>query len=378
MPGLSPSERALLSLLCAPTEPLPEPADWAEVAALAERLWLQPRLVVRTALHPQIPAELRHRWQAARRSTAARNLLFQHEEANLLRRLHQAGIEAIPLKGTSLACLLGDPAARPVTDIDLGVRAADVARAAQSLLVAGYSVALPVALLAHPRFLASTDEFTSEVKCALQVAGSPLLVELHWKWLPLPEPQVWRSLRSYAPSGVRSLGPEHYFLFLCSHAAGGNWAGLRWLCDIAEFLQSQGEAIDPSLCMRYARNAGLLCAAGVALELLDALLGFRFPPLEPLRNPRVASLAARYLRRPFQPFLTGTAPGIHRERLRLQDGPAHRLAYAARLLRPTFQEWVDRSGHLRSAGAAWTLRLARLGRMGLTGAAPAPVAEKST
>ncbi len=378
VPGLSAAERALLSLLGSPTESLPEPADWAAIDALAERLWLQPRLAARAADHPQVPPELRDRWLAARRSTAARNLLFQHEEANLLRRLHAAGVEAIPLKGTSLARLLGDVAARPVTDIDLGLRAADVARAAQSLLDAGYSVALPIALLAHPPFLGGTDEFTSEVKCTLDLAGTPLLVELHWKWLPLPEPEVWRSLHSYAPSGVRSLGPEHYFLFLCSHAAGGNWAGLRWLCDIAEFLQSHGEAIDPSVCMRCARAAGLRRAAGVALELLDVLLGFRFAPLEPLRDPRVAALAARCLRSPFRPFLTGSVPAIHRDRLRLQDGPARRLAYVARLLRPTFQEWTGGSGNLRSAAAAWTLRFARLGRMGWAGAGTPAVAEKST
>ena len=374
---LSPSQRTLLSLLAShATGPFAAQPDWAELAALAQRLWLEPRLAARVADDPRIPTELRARWLDARRSTAARNLLFQSEEKRLLEALAQAGMEAVPLKGTSLARILGDPAARPVTDIDLGVRVADVGRAAQALRDDGYQVALPDALLRRPQFLASTDEYTSEIKCARDRAGSRLVVEVHWKWLPLPEELIWSSLRVYEPAGVRTLSVEQYFLFLCSHAAGGGWAGLRWLCDICEWLAALGSSMDTALCLWLARQAGLRRAAGITLALLDDFFAFRLPGLEPLRDGRARREAKRYHLRPFQPFLTGTVTGIHRDRLRIQDDTARRVAYAARLLLPTFQEWLDHDGRLRPAAAAWALRAGRLAKLSFAAVRPStPSAE---
>lgn len=361
----------MLSLLSGSTSAPAEQADWPQLASLAARLWLEPRLAVRASENPQVPAALRQHWTAVRRSTAARNLLFQHEEENLLRALQQAGVEAIPLKGTSLARLLGDPAARPVTDIDLGLRAHDVARAAAVLGDAGYSISLPASLLAHRRFLAGTDEHTSEVKCVREWAGSQLAVELHWKWLPLAEPEVWRSVQTHSPSGVRTLCLEHYFLFLCCHAAGGSWAGLRWLCDIAEFLTVLGHRMDAGQCIRLAEMAGLRRATGITLALLDDFFGVRFAGLEPLRDAHACRIALRLHLRPFQPFLSGTVAGIHGHRLQVQDSAARRIAYSARLLRPTFQEWADPAGRLRPAAAAWGLRFARLAKLSVAAARPA-------
>lgn len=368
---LGAAERILLSLLTSSdVRQVPTPGDWAAVAALAENLGLAPRLAGRVAHNPSVPPELRAGWLESRRFTAARNLLFQCEEQKLLRALQHANVQAIPLKGTSLALILGDPAARPVADIDLGVRAADLARAAQVLREAGYAVALPAVLLAHRQFLTGTDEYTSEVKCLRDCSAVRVAVELHWKWLPLPEQEIWASLHLYQPSGVLTLSVELYFLFLCSHAAGGGWAGLRWLCDIAEFLAAHGAHLDPELCTRLACRAGLQRAVGITLALLQELFGFHFTALEPLCDAE-AKLAARWFRlRPFQPFVAGTVVGIHRDRLRIQDGPARRLTYLARRLRPTFQEWVDASGELRSAPAAWALRITRLAGMSITAADP--------
>jgi len=365
----------VLSLLSGSAGVPQSQADWSAVAALASRLWLEPRLAARVADNAHVPAELRHRWLHARRSTAARNLLFQNEEENLLRALQQAGVEAIPLKGTSLARILGDPAVRPVTDIDLGVRAPDVTRAADVLRDAGYALSLPSPLLGHAAFLTGTDEHTSEVKCRREWAGSQLAVELHWKWLPLPEAEVWDALQTYSPSGISTLGVEHYFLFLCSHAAGGSWAGLRWLCDIAEFLAVLGSGMDALRCLHLARRAGLRRAVGITLELIQRLFGVRFDKLDSLRDARACSVAQRYLRRPFDPFLSGSVAGIHRERLRVLDGTSRRAAYIARLLRPTFQEWTDSEGRLRPATSAWALRLTRLTKIFLPATRPRPAPE---
>lgn len=370
-----PPARALLALLSGRDDAGDSAVDWNAVASLATRLWLEPRLAVRAAGKPHVPPAIREQWRAARRATAARNLLFQREEENVLRQLQCAGVDALPLKGTSLARLLGDLASRPVTDIDLAIRAQDVAPAAAWLQRLGYSIRLPAALLSHRAFLAGTDAHTSEVTCSRPEAGTVLPLELHWKCLSLPEEEIWRSVQTYVPAGVRTLGLEHYFLFLCAHAADGGWSGLRWLCDLAEFLPLLGQRLDAARCVRLAGRAGLRRAAGVTLELLDAFFDVRHAGLQPLRDAHSRRLALRFCCRPFQPFLQGTPASIHRDRLRVQDSAARRAAYLARLLRPTFQEWSDSRGRLRPALSAWALRFTRLAGMTLAAARPAPRTE---
>lgn len=366
-----PAARTLLALLRGQDHTGDAAADEIALAGLAARLWLEPRLAVRAAGNRRVPPAIHQRWRDARCATAARNMLFQREEENLLRALQRAGVEAVPLKGTSLARLLGDLASRPVTDIDLAIRAQDVARAGEALQRLGYAIRLPAALLSHRRFLAGTDAHTSEVTCSREEAGTVLALELHWKCLSLPEEEVWRGVQTYSPSGVRTLGLEHYFLFLCAHAADGGWAGLRWLCDLAEFLAMLGHRLDAARCVQLAGRAGLRRAVGVTLELLDAFFDVRHGGLEPLRDTHSRRLAHYFCRRPFQPFLQGTPASIHRDRLRVQDSAARRAAYLARLLRPTFQEWADSQGQLRPVLSAWALRFTRLAGQTLAAARPA-------
>jgi hypothetical protein len=361
---LTPAQRTLLDLVnplgC--REPHPD-TNWAELEEMVNRLWLGPRLGMRFGQHPpsRIPPALVEHWRAARRAAAAWNLLLASEETRLLETLAAAGVEAIPLKGVSLARILhGDPAARFVADIDLGVRLENTARAAQALREAGYSVALPPALLAHGAFLRSTDEYTSEVKAVREQSGAEVLVELHWKWLPHDESRVWSSLHRYEPAGVRTLAPEMYFHFLCSHVAGGGWHGLRWLLDVGDYLVRFDSRMDTAHCLRLAREGRMTHRVGVTLALLDLLWGIRNTGLDRLRDAAAIRQANRHLARPFSPFLAGSVAAIHRDRLRLQDNPWQGLHYLGRLAFPTFQEWVAPHGRLRPSPAAWALRAGRL------------------
>jgi len=367
MDGLQPVHRTLLALLrpssAAPTQ-IPPDADWPELGNVVDRLWLGARLAHRFASEQRVPLNLRRWWMQARLATAAHNLLLENEEAGLREELVRAGVDVIPLKGTSLARILyGDAAARPSNDIDLGVRSANVARAAGVLRGAGYEVRLPSALLARRAFLQGTDEHTSEVKCTRKVAGADVVVELHWKWLRLPESLVWSSLTQYDQAGVRTLCPEHYFLFLCAHVAGGGWAGLRWLCDIADFLTMFAGRMDGARCRELARQAALRRAVGITLVLIEDFFGIRYRALDSLASETARRTARRYCLRPFQPFLAGTPSGIHRARVAIQDNAWRRAQYLARLLRPTHLEWLNPNGDTRPAACAWAVRAGRLARM---------------
>ncbi len=367
---LTATQRTLLSLVnpLGSEEPLCD-VNWTELRGTADRLWLGPRLGFQFSDHapPEIPLSLLEHWRAARRGAAAWNLLLAGKEGRVREALAAAGVEAIPLKGVSLARILhGDPAARSVGDVDLGVRPSTVARAAEVLAQIGYSVALPPSLLARRAFLRSTDEYTSEVKAACEQSGVDLLVELHWKWMPHGEDAVWSSLHLYQPAGVRTLAPEMYLLFLCSHVAGGGWHGMRWLLDVGDFLVRFGPILDAAACLRRAQQGRMTRAVGITLAFLNLYWGIRHPGLDKLRDAAAVRQAGHYRARPFTPFLTGSVASIHRDRLRLQDNAWQGLRYLGRLAFPTYQEWVTAHGQLRAAPAAWVLRAARLASLGAT------------
>lgn len=364
--GLTATQQTLLALLspAATSIPIADNTDWEELQLLADRLWLGARLAGLVTSQQRIPESLRKHWMQARTATLARNLFLQSEETRLRELLVKAGVEAIPLKGTSLARILtGDLAARPVTDIDLGLRSADMARSAAVLRSAGYEVLLPEALLARRSFLNGTDEHTSEVKCTRNAAGMDVVVELHWKWMPLPERVIWSSLKDYHQAGVRTLCPEQYLLFLCSHLAGGGWAGLRWLCDVADFLTTLAPQMDAARFIGLARQARLRRAVGITLALVDDFFTMRHSAFDLLLDAAARRAAQPYRLRPFQPFLTGTRAGIHRDRLRIQDNTWQRTCYAGRLLRPTHLEWLTQQGSVRPAALAWAVRAGRLAQL---------------
>lgn len=370
---LSPAQLSLLTLLASPRGSLlvcSTNLDWAGATSLAARLGCLPRLA---AVHLEaicgdapaaVPEEIIAQWIEARHSTAARNLLLAHEEQALLDEFAAAEIPAMPLKGVSLARILhSDPAARAAIDIDFAIHPAHIAAAADILRARGYFVRLPAELLRHTRFVRSVAAKNAEATAVREHAGMELLVELHWKILPLPDEEVWRSLHHYEAAGVRALPPDLYFLFLCEHLAGHGWGGLRWLCDAGDFLLRFAGEMDAARILRTAAIAGLRRATGVTLELLDAYFGVTWSALDPLRDSAARRHAARFLQRPLQGEPAHGIAAHHREQLGLQDSFAPRMKYLWRLAHPTHVEWLDtRNGQLRihSAPAAWARRAARL------------------
>ncbi len=314
------------------------------------------------------------------RAAAANSLLLKTEEARLLVALRQAGIEAIAVKGTSLARLLSrDATSRFCGDVDLVVREADVFKAGEVLHAAGYESRLWPRLLTHPPFLRDADEHTSEVVYLRRFAGASVLVELHWRPLHLPGLLLWNSMESYeVESGsapIRTLDPAMYLLLLCGHVSGHGWAGLRWLCDVADFLVRFEGRIEPSRFLKLCDLAGLRRRAGTTFALLEAYFGIRWAAAEKLSSSRVRRDARRYFRRPLAPVAPAQPAAVHWERIRLQDSALRRMRYLLWLLRPTHTEWVKQ---IRSEGQVqyalrpgWSAYLVRLTRLlGMIGPIP--------
>jgi hypothetical protein len=371
----NPAQRTLVSLASPVGEPVVAPGtDWVELDRLVTALGLTERL----GFHRErlvaagVPDAWVERWSRVQQARAVANLSLVEEEARLLELFRNAGIEALQVKGVSLARILfGDPGARLVTDTDLGLRRAQVARAGALLEERGYRTRMPRALLEEEAFLRGGDEHSSEAVYARETAGGEWLVELHWNVLPLSEPALWASAFDYSAGAgplVHSLSPELYFAYLCGHAAGHRCGSLRWLCDVADFLERFSGRMDVPLLRRHCAAAGLRRRVRVVLTLLDAYFGLWWAAAGEWGDAGDDFRAEALLLRPLVPAMEANLSATHRERLGLLDNRWERVRYLARLMRPTHVEWQDKKGRVRSRPAAWAVRAGRLARLVLAGA----------
>ena len=136
-----PALRRILLDLTGPDAPVPvlDAGSWAELDRIAEQHRLQPLLHSLHRGDPVLPPEIAASWQTAHRYFAMRAMIQRSELAATCAILAEAGIPAVALKGAWLAArAYPDPALRPMRDIDLLVPQADIGRAFDALLGAGY------------------------------------------------------------------------------------------------------------------------------------------------------------------------------------------------------------------------------------------------
>lgn len=169
-------------------------------------------------------------------ANAIRNQLLSQELAHLLRRLSDARILAIPLKGIALAeSLYGDPATRVSTDIDLLVPPPQRDDAIEIIRAAGYRDVFDDSFfrkidLRYGRHYAFRRDYT----------GCSTDVELHWRLIQHSSQDqdavadLWAEAQPRQCFGAPAhcLSPEWEFLYLAIHAADHGWQGLKWLVDL--------------------------------------------------------------------------------------------------------------------------------------------------
>ena len=183
-----------------------------------------------------VPDVVQTELKGAYLANALRNQLLAEELTSLLHLLSNAGIPAIPLKGVPLAeSLYGDPATRVCADIDLLVPPAQLHRAIEVILSAGYPDVFRNAFfrnlaLRHGRHYAFQRDH----------AGRSTVVELHWRLVQHSSrnddvvTDLWAEARPTHSCGAPAyaFSPEWEFLYLAVHAADHRWQGLKWLVDL--------------------------------------------------------------------------------------------------------------------------------------------------
>ena len=116
-------------------------ADWATLSLLAERHRLEPLLYAERHAAPGLPGAVAAGWRQAYRRSAMTALVQQADLAAAVRLLGEQGFHPIALKGAFLAHhAYGEPARRPMRDIDVLLPADQVLPGFAALREAGYAI----------------------------------------------------------------------------------------------------------------------------------------------------------------------------------------------------------------------------------------------
>ena len=211
-----------------------------------------------------------------RRTWCANQLLLKELET-VVGAFESAGIETLILKGAALLALhYRDPGARPMQDLDLLIRPADLPRARQILEGLGWSRLRPSAPISH---------------CGDYTDGRRNLLDLHWTVMrrniaDADDPDHWASavpvLINKTPT--KALDATNQLLHACVHGLVWNPVhSLRWVADCLVVIRTAPEGIDWPRFLALARRTHRTYACRAALGYLAE--SFAAPvPLEILRG----------------------------------------------------------------------------------------------
>lgn len=177
---------------------------------------------------------------------AARSMRLRHELGQVLTLLQNAGVLVIPLKGAHLAeVVYSDPALRPMSDLDLLVKRADLAKVENTLWEAGYGPCRPFwpeaehAVHKHLPPLVKPSAVPLEIHWTIAIPASPFRVDVDG---------LWTRARPAVIAGTEALvlSPEDLLLHLCLHTSYQHRfaMGLKGLYDVSATLRHYRDQID--------------------------------------------------------------------------------------------------------------------------------------
>jgi hypothetical protein len=219
--------------------------------------------------------------QLSNRARAARLQMLRNagEEVRLSEIFRDAGIDAIFVKGATLAMLAHGSLAHKVSwDIDLLVSYDDINRAIAVLSDAGYECDHPEIVKAG---LAIKFAHSFRETCWAN-RNRGITVELHWALasnpLLLPNIGMNSPLQPVCVDpnhAVATLATPDLFAFLVVHGTSHGWSRLKWLSDIASLVENNSETL--TTLFDHAAGANAQRCAAVALLLMRDLLGVQLP-----------------------------------------------------------------------------------------------------
>ena len=236
--------------------------DWAALVSATEGLSLEPMLlnaIAEAGVAAAVPPGLHARLEDEAARNAAKNALYAHAAGRLQRRLAQAGIATLALKGTALAHHTpGYFSLRFQVDLDILVHPGEVDRAAGLLLGEDFTTSDLGPAIDGRLFgaLGEARPFGHHLPPLLSPEG--VTVELHRE---LPghlaarfDEAIWaRAIQAGGPVGAVPDGVDLLGI-LCAHVLGGHRGERRFL-------------------LRHVADLHALTAAGASLEEAERIYG---------------------------------------------------------------------------------------------------------
>lgn len=253
---------------------------WSAIIEEAFRHRVAQLLYARLRDRPDlVPSQVLARLRDFFARSALRTALNLRELATVSALLAERGIDVVALKGACLALdVYAEPVLRPMADLDVLVRHAQLRAAERALLEAGWRSA--------PRADAAQRETTYHHLAPLERAGGAT-VEIHWTIERPSSPfhidieALWRRARpSRGQPGVLVPAAEDLLLHLALHLAYHHRferAALKQLCDVAAIADRFGDTIDWGLLARTARDSRAEPFVRLTLRLAQQLLGAPIP-----------------------------------------------------------------------------------------------------
>jgi hypothetical protein len=209
------------------------------------------------------------------------NLAMAREALRIQRLFDEAHLPVLFVKGATLAVLaFGDLGLRTSEDIDLLITYDTLPAATALLLRAGYRRFDPPPSMSSSQ-LRLVMPLRKDFGFVHQATG--LRIELHWRLFLNPYAMAEASIMAASrvvplagAEGLRTLGDEDLFAYLCMHGALHWWNRLKWLADVNALLASTPEDRLAHL-VQAAKARGTSRAAAQALLLCRKLLGAPLP-----------------------------------------------------------------------------------------------------
>jgi len=234
-----------------------------------------------TQARPDVPLEIVGEIGIQAATVVRENLDSARESLRLQRLFDDANLQVLFVKGAALAMLaFGNLGLRSGQDIDLLVNRETLPAATALILRAGYSRFDPPPDISDAQ-LRLLMPLRKDLGFVHQATG--LRIELHWRLFLNPHAMVETPIMAASrvvplagAVGLRTLGEEDLFAYLCMHGAFHWWYRLKWLADINALLAAIPEAsVERLFGAAEARGAGR--AAAQAMLLCRRLFGTSLP-----------------------------------------------------------------------------------------------------
>ncbi len=226
-----------------------------------------------------VPLDIREKLKKSYHQISYRNIMVVEELKKILILFGNAGIDVIPLKGVSLlGKVWGNPALRPMADIDVLVPKKDIRKAEDLMAGTGYIADESY----HPKawywknhfhiapYFDPSNKIPIEVHHHVVRPGGPIRLDMD---------KFWRHAGDDMVDGipVKCLSTEDMFMHLCVHLfINSTCVGtIKHLLDIAAYLNHYKETIDWTIIERDGGNYGIINVIYYSLYTANRILGAR-------------------------------------------------------------------------------------------------------